>query len=315
MAKSPKARAKSTRGRVRAQTFDAIPLTAVSPAEERLALAFDNLVTNARVTDRQIKAMQPEIMGAKVRGGSTVVGRQLSDFDRVAGFVWPDALYVPRDQQATGRPKPPDTRLYTHEWTGGTGVGTASREAGGLFAYAAAATTDAFKSEDAAVGITYAPSSRLSYVRYEPDVYCSIAYRMFVDFWPQLVAGQVRLGVSLITGAWRLNPVLSGSYELVHWNEVNVFDTLAQDAGSNVFPNIRHTLQRSYVNSALGTTFLVEGGRTYVFGVVARAWVRHNVTSSTGSPVPQDPTRFRLYAEMVCTVPYMMITVQQVLVP
>ena len=119
---------------------------------------------------------------------------------------------------------------------------------------------------------------------------------MFVDFGPQLIAGQVRLGTSLITGAWRRNPVLSGSYQLVRSNEVTVFDSFAQDAGSTVFPNIRHTLQRNFINSALGTTFLVEGGRSYVFGVIARAWVSHNVTSNTGRPIPQDATRFRLYA-------------------
>ena len=178
-----------------------------------------------------------------------------------------------------------------------------------------ASTIDRQESEDAAVGITYAPANTLSYVRYEPDVYCSIAYRMFVDFGPQLIAGQVRLGTNLITGAWRLNPVQSGSYELVRTNEVTVFDSFAQDAGSNVFPDIRHTLQRNYINSALGTTFLVEGGRSYVFGVVARAWVSHNVTSNTGKPIPQDPTRFKLYAQMLCAVPYMAVTVQQVLVP
>jgi hypothetical protein len=295
--------------------FEAVPLAGITPAEERLALEFDTLVTSATVKDRQIKAMQPEIIGAKVRGGFANSGKQLIDFHQVAGVTWPDALYVPRDQQVSSRPKPPDSRLYSHDWTGGSGVGTASRDTGGLFAYAAAATTDGPKSADAAVGITYSPTSSLSYVTYEPDVYCSIAYRMFVDFWPQLIAGQVRLGTSLITAAWLRSPVLSGSYELLRWNEVAVFDSFAQDAGSTVFPNIRHTLQRSFLNSALATTFLVEGGRTYVFGVVARAWVRHNITSSTGSPIPQDAKKFRLYAEMVCSVPFMAATVKQILIP
>ncbi len=272
-------------------------------------------MTSGTVKDRQIKAMQSEIIGAKVRGGSASTGKHLIDFREVAGLTWPDALYVPRDHQALSRPKPPESRLYSHDWIGGNGVATSSCDTGGLFAYAAAATTDAPKLADAAVGITYSPTSSLSYVTYEPDVYCWIAYRMFVDFWPQLISGQVRLGSSLITAAWLRSPVLSGSYELLRWNEVAVFDSFAQDAGSTVFPNIRHTLQRSFVNSALATTFLVEGGRTYVFGVVARAWVRHNVTSSTGSPIPQDANRFRLYAEMVCSVPFMAATVKQVLIP
>jgi hypothetical protein len=298
-----------------ARGFEAIPLASYTATEARLAQKFDTLVTGATVKDRQIKALQPEIIVAKVRGGSAVIGKRFIDFTQVAGFTWPDALYVPRNEQATSRPKPPDNRLYSHEWTGGNGVATASRDSGGLFAYAAASTTDSSRTSDAAVGITYAPTSTLSYVKYEPDVYCSIAYRMFVDFWPHLVAGQVRLGINLITGQWLRNPVLSGSFELVRWHNTPVFDSFAQDAASTVFPNIRHTLQRNYLNSALSTTFLVEGGRSYVFGVVARAWVQHNVTSNTGQPIPQDANKFRLYAEAVCSVPFMAVSVQQVLIP
>lgn len=311
MAKARKGRPGSARGRTR-RTFEAIPLVRTTPAEERLALKFDNLVTSGTAKDRQIKALQPEIIGAKVRGGS---GRELFDFRQVAAFTWPDTLYVPRDEQASTHPKPPNSHLYSHDWTGGTGVATASRNTGGLFAYASASTTDPAESSDAAVGITYSPTSRLSYVRYEPDVYCSLAYRMFVDFWPKLISGQLQLGMSLLTAAWLSSPVLSGSYELLRYNTVTVFDSFAQDGGTNIFPNIQHTMERNYVNSALGTTFLVEGGRTYVFGVVARAWVRHNIASSTGEQIPQDATRFRLYSQMVCSVPYMAVTVQQVLIP
>ncbi len=306
---------KGSKRRVRARAFEAIPYTRATPREERLGRTFDNLVTSATVKDRQIKALQPEIIGAAVRGGSKIAAKGFLDFARVAGFTWPVALYVPRDQQASSRPKPPDNRLYSHDWTAGTGVGTASRDSGGMMAYAAAATTDSFKIEDAGVAITYTPTSRLSYVTYEPDVYCSVAYRMFVDFWPQLIAGQVHVGTSLLVAQWVLSPVLSGSYELLRLNEVTVFDSFAQDAGTTGFANIRHTLTRSYVNSALGTRFLVEGGRTYAFGVGARVWVQHNVTSNYGKQIPQDPTRFRLYAEMTCAVPFMAVTVQQVLVP
>jgi len=111
MAKARRSSKRSTRGRAR--TFEAIPLTGYTPAEGRLALKFDTLVTSATVKDRQIKAMQPEIIGAKVRGGSATIGKTFIDFTQVAGFTWPDALYIPRDQQASSRPKPPDSRLYS----------------------------------------------------------------------------------------------------------------------------------------------------------------------------------------------------------
>ena len=314
MATARKSRRGSTGG-LRARALEAIPFTRATPREERIGRTFDNLVTSATVRDTQIKAMQPEIIAATVRGGPAIAAKRFLDFAKVAGLTWPETLYVPRDQQASSRPKPPDSRLYSHDWTAGTGVATASRDSGGLTAYAAAATTDSFKAEDAGVAITYTPASTLSYVRFEPDVYCSVAYRMFVDFWPQLIAGQVHLGTSVLVAQWRRSPVLSGSFELVRLNEVTVFDSFAQDAGTTGFANIRHTLQRSFVNSALGTTFLVEGGRTYAFGVGARVWVKHNVTSNAGKQIPHDPNRFRLYAEMACAVPFMAVTVQQVLIP
>jgi hypothetical protein len=312
MAKTRKPRTGAKRAR-RARGFEAIPLDRITPAEERLARKFDTLVTSAKVTDRQIKAMQTAIIGAKIRGGSfSAAGKDFIDFRGAPPFTWPNALYVPRNQQASSRPKPPDSRLYSHNWTAGDGVATASRDTGALYAYAAAGTADRFRWSDAAVGITYSPSSSLSYVTYQPDVYCSIGYRMFVDFWPNLIAGQVQLGLSVITGAWLQSP---GSYQLQALNKVVVFDSFPTDAPSTVFPDIRHTLQRSFVNSALATTFLVKGGQTYVFGVVARAWVAHNVTTSTGSLIPQDPKKFKLYADMLCTVPYMAVTVKQVLIP
>ena len=62
-------------------------------------------MTSNKVTDRRIKAMQPGIIGAKVRGGSASAGKQLTDFGRVAGLAWPDSLYIPRDQQMSSRPK------------------------------------------------------------------------------------------------------------------------------------------------------------------------------------------------------------------
>ncbi len=314
MAKARQSPKSSERGG-RTPVFEAIPYARVTPRQARLGRAFDDLVTGATVTDRQIQARQPEIIGAAVRGGAKTAAKGFLNFAGLAGLSWPDTLYVPRDQQASSRPKPPDNRLYEHQWTSGTGVGTASRDSGGMMAYAAAATDDPFKIEDAGVAITYTPASQLSYVTYEPDVYCSLAYRMFVDFWPRLIAGQVRLGASLLVAQWVRSPVLTGSYELVRLNEVAVFDSHAQDAGSTGFANVRHTLTRNYVNSALGTRFLVEGGRTYAFGVGARVWVDHNVTSNYGKQIPHDPARFRLYAEMTCAVPFMAVTVQQVLVP
>ena len=200
-------------------------------------------------------------------------------------------------------------------WIGTDGVGKADKNTGGLFALAGARTTEGPETADAAVGIRYSPSATLSQVRYEPEVDCAITYRMFVDYWSRLVAGSLRVRASLIMAAWEVSPVLSGSLELLRWREVTVFDSYSQDAGSNIWPNVSHTIQRNFSNSALATTFLLQNGRTYLLGTVARVQVEHNVTTNYGDALPHDPDKFRLYSLMVCSVPYMSVSVQQVLIP
>ena len=82
MAKSRKPRTKATRSQSRTPAFESIPLTGITPAEEALALKFDELVTSNKVTDRQIKAMQP---GDHPRKSS----RWLRERRKAADRLWP----------------------------------------------------------------------------------------------------------------------------------------------------------------------------------------------------------------------------------
>ena len=142
MAKTRKPRPRSTRARKRG--FEAIPLAGITPAEERLALKFDTLVTSATVNDRQIKAMQPKIIGAKVRGGYAS-GRdidRLSRCPRSRGLT--PSIFLAISKPRAGRSRPTVGSTVTIG-PGGNGVANSSRDTGGLFAYAAAATTDPVK--------------------------------------------------------------------------------------------------------------------------------------------------------------------------
>ena len=85
--------------------------------------------------------------------------------------------------------------------------------------------------------------------------------------------------------------------------------------GFNAFANVPSVLQKSFRNAALGTTFLLQSGRTYLLGVVARTRVEHNVTSNTGKVLPHDGNKFKLYPDMVCQVPFSYAAVQTVLIP
>ena len=57
----------------------------------------------------------------------------------------------------------------------------------------------------------------------------------------------------------------------------------------------RAFFRKAFRNAALGTTFLLQSGRTYLLGVVARTRVEHNVTSNTGKVLPHDGNKFKLY--------------------
>jgi hypothetical protein len=187
-----------------------------------------------------------------------------------------------------------------------------------MFAWSQALTTERQQMGEAALGIRHSPKSTLSKVWFEPEVNCAITYRAFVEFWPLLVAGNIRALGSLIMGCWQLSPVTGQAPELVGpWREVTVFDTHSRDAGSDLSPDIHNvnTLQRNFASSALATDFLVQSGRTYILGVVARVQVLHDVTSSDGKILPNDGTKFKLYSSMICAVPTMMATVQHVLIP
>lgn len=316
MAKAHKPRTDSRRGRPSRRVVEAIPLAATTAAARRRALKFDKLVGSDSLKGKPLATLQSQIVGATIRELTARGGTQLFDFRRFpAGFSWPDTLYVPRDQRSVGIPKPPTSRLYSDAWIDGGGVSNADANTGALFTYAGARTTDAAEVGDAGVGITFSPQNALSYVRFEPELNCAVTYRAFVDLWPQLIAGSIRVGASLIMAAWERSPVLSGSYELLRWREVTVFDTGSLDAGSQQFPDVLNMFQRTFSNSDLATTFLLQNGRTYLLGTLARVQVEHNVTTNYGKVIPHDPTKFKLYSQMVCSVPYMSVSVQQVLIP
>jgi hypothetical protein len=316
MAKSKKARSRPAKNGPARGKVAAIPLAEMTVAATRLARGLDQQVSTGNYKARKFASLKSGLIIATVRDFKVRGGSQSLDFGKVSAIRrWPDTLYVPRSDGNFLIPRPPTDHLYSDDWTGGTGVETADKNTGALFVIAGAKTTDSGQYSDAGVGIRYTPRNSLSYIRYEPEVNCAVTYRMFVDFWPMLIAGNLRARASLFVGAWLLNPVLNGSFELVHAREVPVFDTLSQDAGSNVWPNVPYSFPKNFPGSALATTFLVQGGRTYLLGVVARAQVEHNVTTNAGKQIPHDGSRFKLYSQLICSVPFMSVLPQQVLIP
>ena len=295
-----------------------IPVDTAIQSIHRNAKRLDEASAKRGIDLLQVEAYRKRVTTQVVRDEkSNSPWRQKISFTDL--FTWPDALYVPQnDAKGFGFGKPPSANLYSDAWTDGKGGSNANAAAGTMFAWSQALTTERQQMGEAGLGIRYSPKAALSKVRFEPEVNCAITYRAFVDFWPLLIAGNVRALGSLIMACWQLSPVAGQPPELVgSWREVPVFDTHTRDAGSDLSPDIHNvnTLQRNFASSALATDFLVQSGRTYILGVVARVQVVHNVTSSDGKILANDGTKFKLYSSMVCTVPTMMATVQHVFIP
>jgi hypothetical protein len=308
----------SVRKRVKSRNPGSIPITTPTSAALRLATIIDGQVSKQKFNAREIRKQGSRFMGGMVRDWKGSFYTTVKKIGVVA-FLWPDGMYVPGNYPSTGPfLKPPADHRYDRGWTDGKGISTADPNAGTMFAWTGVPTTVKSGLGEAGLGVKYSPKNALSYIRFEPEVVCSATYRAFVEFWPMLIAGTVRARGSIIMAAWQVTTILNKeSFELLPWREVVVFDTQNRDAATDLSSDIHdiNTIQKTFSWSDLGTTFLMQGGRTYILGVVARVEVRHNVTTSDGKVIPHDGNLFKLYSYMNCNVPNMFVTVQNVLLP
>lgn len=317
----PKAKARRKRASRSVRPHpEQIPLETVTKNTQRLGIAIDAHAGTRSIAKQAISAEFSKIGLQMVRDWKTNLRPKFSDLDivKLSPFAWPDTMYVPSDTASSYfRPGPRADHFFTDAWSDGKGGSTANAAAGTMVAWTQALTTDRDVSGEAGLGIRYSPKNSLSYIRFQPEVNCKVTYRGFVEFWPTVVAGTLQVQGTLLMAAWLLSPVAGQPPELVRpWKEVPVFDTGVRDAGSDLSPDIHDVnyLSRDFGLSNLDTTFLLQGARTYILGVVARVRVRHNVTAN-GKIIPYDSTKFKLYAGMVCQMPDMFATVQTVFIP
>jgi hypothetical protein len=313
-----KSRIRTAKKRRKIRTPESIPLSIPTSATLQLASSIDALVGKGKLTPRNIATHRSRVMGGMARTMKGSFAGSVASIG-VYAFMWPDGMYVPRNTTGAGYLKPPSDRLYTHAWTDNRGISWADQNAGTMFSWSGVPTTQRDQVGEAGLGILYSPKNALSYIRFEPEVNCNVTYRGFVDYWPMLIAGTVRCRGSIIMAAWQVTTILNNtSFELLHpWREVVVFDTGKRDAASDLSPDIHsiNTFPKNLSWSDLRTTFLLQGGRTYLLGVVARVEVHHTVTTSDGKVIPHDGLKFKLYSSMACNVPDMFVSIQNVLLP
>jgi hypothetical protein len=239
----------------------------------------------ARQTSIDALSAGPPVMYTRGGGGiSAAAGRVGSSLlDDLLG------LYLPIE----GVPAwlPPAQR-YVHEqtWPGRVGSAAAYIRNGKLTTIQSVDTTVSTESTWAGVYATFeaepARFGTLSRVTVEPEVHWTGRDLLDVSHvWNADIDGTIAFDYRLWTVVYERNPV-SGQYEPLLSNRSAVVTTVAHSTWHIVGGGMQgHS--GTLPNGAGALAFVVERGRTYLFGVVAEMRVSHSLRRTDRQPIPQ----------------------------
>jgi hypothetical protein len=278
----------------------------------RSALEFDKYTGIGDASDEVLKS---KVM---THGGTLMDQLFTLHFKDVITLGWPSSLYIPgsADWKNYWILPPPPANRYSQSWTPtppSTGFGTSSFANGTLFDFQQIMTNEQFVFSDTGLGVLFTPARTLSVVSFEPQVDCSGEHRWWAEFGPQfLVAGSSRVKTSLILAVWQQIPGPAG-WDLLNWK---LFDVADSFPNSGLGHGMVTPYQKSFTGTNLAAPFLVQSGRTYLFGVVARVSVWSSYTDSHGHPLPRiSDGSFRVWGTLACVIPQIEIIEKQVHIP
>jgi hypothetical protein len=231
-------------------------------------------------------------------------------------FLWPASLYIPKGADARDywfSPAPDDHR-YDLEWTSPATAtaNKASRQDGTLFSFSQLLNENArsAQSSESGIGVFYKPPMSLGVIHLQPLVNCTGTLRTFLEFFPELAAGYVEVKAQLLLAAWQQIP---GGFDLLGFKRFDVATSGPRNQSHG--PELR-SFQSSFAGPSLSAPFVVQGGRTYVLGVVNRISVTSTLTSNTGTPLPPiSNTLLRVWGSMNCVVPQIEVLTKRVDIP
>jgi hypothetical protein len=240
----------------------------------------------------------------------------LNSFTRIRMFPkwgWPTSLYIPvqADWRNYWMMAPPTGNRYARDWATVPGFSWASRASGEIYSFKRIRTIDRKVKSDAGVGILFTPTRTLSVVSLQPQVICSGHYQYRKDLNTE---GFTQVKTELHLGAWQEIPGPSGpSWDLVHMKPFTIFES-AWESTRESHPPVPYT--RSFTGLDLATSFLVEGGRTYLLGLVASVSGVSTLTDIHGAPLPSiEDGSFVVWGDLGCKVPQIELFEQQVHIP
>jgi hypothetical protein len=230
----------------------------------------------------------------------------------IPSFFRRSSLYLPQNANPAdyGIISFPDDRRYSNDWTIPASPGNrASRLDGNLscFSQLDNQNVKGLQSSESGVGILYKPAMTLGVIELQPQVDCSGYFRTLVNLGNP-GRGSVWVNAELLLGMWEAIP--DGTFNLLRFKRFDV-DTSGRRDGS--FGAELKPYQKSFNGSDLSELFQVQGGRTYLLGVVSRISIISDLFWNNGQPLPFfSPEQLFVYGTMNCKVPKIKVLIKQV---
>jgi hypothetical protein len=146
-------------------------------------------------------------------------------------------------------------------------------------------------------------------VSLRPDVDWTSQFR----WWQMLeqIAGDTHTTTELVLAMWQQIP---GGWDLLKYRTYPVADGFRQ---SGMGVSAVRTDHGSFTGAQLATDFVVQAGRAYLFGVVARTniWSTLSTTSGGQIPEPADLSNFRIWGSLTCRVPLIQLRTRTIYIP
>ncbi|MGK2914871.1 MAG: hypothetical protein ACSLE5_10570 [Porticoccaceae bacterium] len=275
------------------------------------ALEIDALLTKHEATEAALEAKIAAHRHIALSHLLTFRGTKALDINR---FRWPPFLYIPKGANAGDywiSPAPEDHR-YGLEWTSPATAeaNMASRQDGTLFSFGQLRneSLSSAQSSESGVGVFYKPPMTLGVIDLQPHVECSGTLRTFMEFFPQLAAGYVEVKAHLLLAAWQQIP---GGFDLLGFKLFDVATSGRRDQSHG--PELLG-FQNSFAGPGLSAPFVVQGGRSYLLGVVGRISVTSTLrsTAAGGTLAPISNTKLRVWGSMNCVIPQIDVLTKRV---
>ncbi|HSS32732.1 MAG TPA: hypothetical protein VLL27_05580 [Solirubrobacterales bacterium] len=213
--------------------------------------------------------------------------------------LWPNSWYIPAAADyKTYWPyfEPPPGRRYGYEWKTSE-PNQASAATGDLFAFGQLWPRDRLVSSSAGVGVLYSPSFSYGQISVRPRVACTSQTRWWQEL-DQLVAGTTHTWTQILVAMWQEIPT---GWDLIDSHNYLVQDGYVQSGSGH---SAVTTATQRFKDDQLATNFVVQSGRNYLLGVLARVNIRSTLTNSSGGLLPDVTTseKFKIWGSLVSNV-------------